>query len=221
MQFKRYIYPDLDLLVPVKCGTRWIEQNTNPISITEAIHHKVLRKETTLTPNTIMLYRNPIEHMESAFWTETCYGKDGIEGYTTDIVERFISDYAIHYSPNMWREVYRSWNMYRFQLLPFTELSNLFPGIEHNKSDWGFGKNKDKKKTISKIPKTLYTLTMEDYKWKDKIGTITNVDFMEYEDAIKRIDELIINNNKLIVNNNQLITRVSELKKALRPYKLI
>jgi len=220
MQFKRYIYPNLDLLVPVKCGTRWIEQNTNPLSITEAIHHLDLRK-TEFTTDTIMLFRNPIEHMESAFWTETCYGRDGIDGYTTDIILRFIEDYAVHYSPNMWREVYRSWNIYRFKLLPFTELSNLFPNIEHNKSDWGFGTDKDKKKVISKIPKTLYTLTMEDYKWKDKIGTITNVDFMEWDEMVKKLDEVTTYNYELIAKVNDLEKQINTKPFPEGRYKLI
>jgi hypothetical protein len=159
--------------------------------------------------------------MESAFWTETCYGRDGIDGYTTDIILRFIEDYAVHYSPNMWREVYRSWNIYRFKLLPFTELSNLFPNIEHNKSDWGFGTDKDKKKVISKIPKTLYTLTMEDYKWKDKIGTITNVDFMEWDEMVKKLDEVTTYNYELIAKVNDLEKQINTKPFPEGRYKLI
>ena len=88
MVIKRFTYENgLDIIAPLKCGTRWLEEKTNPIKIEEL---STLYKIEDITKNTYWIYRVGREHLVTALRTELRHAIE-FQNYETDlIVDGFI-----------------------------------------------------------------------------------------------------------------------------------
>jgi hypothetical protein len=135
MIFKRFTYENgLDIISPLKCGTRWLEQETNPTNI-ELLTNPI--KIQNIKNETYWLYRNSIKHLLSALKTEI----GGAFGYPNlnkvdAVIDSFLNDTGVHWSPNMFKFTYEHWNRVEFKLIELNNLSSLFPNIEFNASDY-------------------------------------------------------------------------------------
>jgi len=135
MVFKRFTYENgLDIIAPLKCGTRWLEQETNPMNVQligNPINIKHIKKET------YWLYRNGRKHLLSALKTEI----GGEYGYPNlnkvdEVVDSFLNDTGVHWSPNMFKFMYEHWNRFEFKPIELNNLSSLFPNIKFNPSKY-------------------------------------------------------------------------------------
>jgi len=138
MVLKRFKYKNgLDVIAPLKCGTRWLENKTNPISIEELSSYFPI---TGITNKTYWVYRDGMEHLLSALKTEI---RDTIEfndanisivnGEIKRIVNSFIIDKGTHWSNKEFTHMYGYWNKIEFKPIELNKLSNLFPGVEFDK----------------------------------------------------------------------------------------
>jgi hypothetical protein len=136
MVLKRFKYENgLDIIAPLKCGTRWLENETNPISIEEMWSHHHLRIN-DLTKKTYWIYRNPEEHLISALKTEIRVAIEFGNSDIDTIINSFLNATATHWSPILFQYMYNHWNRIEFNVIELTHLSNLFPGIPYDSNNY-------------------------------------------------------------------------------------
>jgi hypothetical protein len=149
MVLKRFSYEgDVDILAPLKCGTRWLEEHTNPISIKEEwLGNNTKHK---FKENTYWVYRDGRNHLESALNTEIRnFLEFNTEGLTIEtITTSYLAGDGTHWSPIIFLQMYRHWNRHRFKIIELKDLSNIFPDIEFDSSNYNF--NDYKKSTNDK-----------------------------------------------------------------------
>lgn len=119
---KRYIYKSgLDIVAPLKCGTRWLEGldvenriSTFSFTITDLQKH--------IHSGTTFIWRPVKEHMVSALKTElvTCPEKT-----LFDVVTEMEYETCDHWHPHLYRELYGIWSKTPFQLYKLRTLSEL------------------------------------------------------------------------------------------------
>lgn len=176
MNLKRFKYETgLDIIAPLKHGTRWLEEETNPIVIEERLYLQNGIKE--ITNKTYWIYREPKKHMVSALRTEirTCieYG----EGDVDSIIDSYINGCGTHWSKELYKYVYRYWNDVGFNLIHLNDLSNLFPEIEYTSTKYDMTNFEKAKHTTEDIIEMvgstkineLYRLCDEDEMWLNRI----------------------------------------------------
>ena len=147
MILKRFSYKDnIDILAPLKCGTRWLEEHTNPINIKKEWLDKHTKHE--FKRNTYWVYRDSKEHLESALNTEIRnFLEFNTEGLTIEtITESYLNGDGTHWSPNIFLQMYKHWNKYSFEIIELKDLSNIFPNIKFDSSNYNFN---DYKKSIN------------------------------------------------------------------------
>jgi len=161
MVLKRFTYENgLDIIAPLKCGTRWLEEYTNPIKLEEL---STTQKIQNLTKETYWVYRDSKKHLESALKTEIRVAIEFGNSDIDTIVNSFLNGTGTHWSPILFEYMYNHWNRVEFKLIDLNDLSNLFPGIPYNPSEYNFNhydKSKDNTLTILEmiIKKNLDTL---------------------------------------------------------------
>ena len=175
MNLKRFRYENgLDIIVPLKHGTRWLEEKTNPISIEEIYSTKDVE---AITKETYWVYREPKKHMLSALRTEI---RTGIEfnGDSKDtIIDKFKTDKGLHWSPTLYESIYKQWDKIGFNLIHLKYLSNLFIDIEYDSNEYDFHNFKKAKHTTEDIIElvgsmelnTLYMMCDIDELWLKRI----------------------------------------------------
>ena len=215
MNLKRFRYENgLDIIVPLKHGTRWLEEKTNPISIEEIYSTKDVE---AITKETYWVYREPKKHMLSALRTEI---RTGIEfnGDSKDtIIDKFKTDKGLHWSPTLYESIYKQWDKIGFNLIHLKDLSNLFIDIEYDSNEYDFHNFKKAKHTAEDIIElvgsmelnTLYMMCDSDELWLKRILN-NEKGLTSYDLSIQK--EKIIDNYLLIqkekLNNIETINNV-------------
>jgi len=142
MVLKRFTYENgLDIIAPLKCGTRWLEEKTNPIKIEELwLPTNQIQR---ITKDTYWVYRVGREHLESALKTEIMGSIEFNDGDIDKIISSFLNGKGTHWSPIIFNYMYNHWNRVEFKVIELTHLSNLFTGIPYDPSEYNFN-NYDK-----------------------------------------------------------------------------
>jgi hypothetical protein len=179
--FKVFRYENgMDIVAPLKHGTRWLEEKTNPSLI---IEYPVLTYTSNFdyvfNENTYWIYRNPIDYLMSALKTEirTSIEYDGDQ--TDHIVEGFISDKSHHWNYNLNLIMYYYWKNNNIKPIHLSNISNLFsPEIEFINGEYEMNSYEKTKyqddlfitNKVGKIRmKMLYDKMNQDSIWLDKI----------------------------------------------------
>jgi hypothetical protein len=175
MVLKRFTYENgLDIITPLKCGTRWLEEKTNPIKIEEL---STLYKIQNITKDTYWVYRGGREHLVTALRTEIRtaleFGIDDVDS----ILSSFLNGAAGHWSPILFRYMYSYWNRIKFNVIDLNHLSNLFVGVEYDSKNYDmnhYTKTKHTKEDIIQLVGStkmniLYEQSDRDSVWLTKI----------------------------------------------------
>jgi hypothetical protein len=175
MVLKRFTYENgLDIITPLKCGTRWLEEKTNPIKIEEL---STVYKTKNITKDTYWVYRVGREHLVSALRTEIRNALEFFEDNTDSIVDGFINGIGTHWSPTLFKYMYSYWNRIEFNVIDLNHLSNLFVGVEFDSKNYdmnSYHKTKHTKEDIIQLVGStkmniLYELSDIDSVWLTKI----------------------------------------------------
>jgi len=155
MVLKRFTYENgLDIIAPLKCGTRWLEEYTNPIKLEEL---STIYKIKNITKDTYWIYREGREHLESALRTEIMgsieFEKESVEL----VVDSFLNGLGTHWSPILFRCMYVYWNRIEFNVIELNHLSNLFTGIPYDSSQYDFNNYHKISNNMSNILKIVNT----------------------------------------------------------------
>jgi hypothetical protein len=204
MNLKRFRYENgLDIIVPLKHGTRWLEEKTNPISIEEIYSINNIKE---ITKETYWVYREPKKHMLSALRTEIRTGIE-FDGDSKDIViDKFKTDMALHWSPTLYESLYQHWNKIGFNLIHLNDLSKLFVGIEYLSNGYDMSTYVKAKHTTEDIMELvglmelseLYKMCDKDELWLKRIlnnerGLTTYELLMEKQNTIDKLEVEILN----------------------------
>jgi hypothetical protein len=212
MNFKRFRYRSgHDIIAPMKHGTRWLEEKTNPISIEEIFSIKEIEG---ITKETYWIYREPKKHMVSALRTEIRSAIEYHEENTDLIIDSFINDGSHHWSPTLYESLYQHWNKIGFNLIHLNDLSNLFPQVKYLSNDYDMGHLKKTNHTTEDIIKLvgltkineLYKMCDKDELWLKRIlnnerGLTTYKLLMEKQNTIDKL----INDISNIKNDSKLV----------------
>ena len=117
---KRYIYKTgLDIIAPLKCGTRWLEG----LDIENRVHtsdFKLSKLSENVHSGTTFVYRPVFEHMKSAILTELNMGLD-LKG----ILIQLKSNTLNHWNVNLYSRLYLLWEVHKFKFCNLKDLSHL------------------------------------------------------------------------------------------------
>jgi hypothetical protein len=121
---KRYIYKSgLDIVAPLKCGTRWLEglDVENRIS---TFSFPIADLQKHIHGGTTFIWRPVKEHMVSALKTElvTCPEKTPF-----DVITEMEYETCDHWHPHLYRELYGIWSQTPFKFHKLRALSELNP----------------------------------------------------------------------------------------------
>jgi len=175
----------MNLLVPAKCGTRWVDANTSPISIIDPIYHtEIMAEEKLIDSKTKMIFRNPHDALITGLHTEYVWFKHSIE----ELINNFWENKFTHCSFDFWEHIYELWDIQPFELIPQSELSELF------------GRKK------SDLNKSLYdSHGMENYITKDELKE--KIGIAELKKMYDVIDEDAMWLERMIKNERGLISK--------------
>lgn len=127
MVYRRFQYKNgLDIIAPLKHGTRWLEEETTPNKIIEDPLSRGELKKYSINENTYWIYRNGKEHLLSALMTEI---RGAIEFETDDIqtiIDKFLSGDTTHWSSTTYKKMYQYWNIHNFIPIHLSNISSLF-----------------------------------------------------------------------------------------------
>lgn len=227
MILTKYEYENRPPIITIpKCGTRFV-RSSNWISLSEVdIYANSTTPLIDITSDSIVTYRNPYEHIISAIQTDYVWGNitgrihtdtNRAKGWDFDtIIQNMIDDKSEHWSPNLYKNLYRVWNKFGFKMLHLSKLSELFNyEIEYqpelyDSHEMEYFKSKDE--ILSMIPKDkldeLYTLCDKDNIWLNRIlNNETGLALWEdFENANKRINILVLQLEK----SNQTLKELRE-----------
>ncbi len=128
MKYLRYFYENgLDIITPVKHGTRWLEEKTNPIQILDGPLYEENLINFPITENTYWVYRDSREHLLSALKTEIRTSIEFGEDETERIVNSYLENKGHHWSGDVLFNLYKYWKEYSVIPIKLSELSTLFP----------------------------------------------------------------------------------------------
>jgi hypothetical protein len=181
LKFKVFKYENgMHIVAPLKHGTRWLEEKTNPSSILDYPLPNFTSNFTyVFNENTYWIYRNPIDYLMSALKTEirTSIEFDGDQ--TEHIVDSFISGTSHHWHYNLNLIMYYYWKNDNIKPIHLSNISNLFsPETEFIKEEYEMNSYEKTKyhddlfitNKIGKIRmKMLYDKMNKDSIWLDKI----------------------------------------------------
>ncbi len=187
MILKRFTYKNgLDIIAPLKCATRWLEEKTNPIKIEEL--WLPTDKIQNITKDTYWVYRDGKKHLESALRTEIM-GSIEFKGKNLELViDSFLNGTGTHWSPIIFKYMYNDWNRIKFNVIELNHLSNLFTGIPYDPSEYNFNNYHKISNNISTILKMvdtdslnkLYNMVENDKPYLTKILNKEDELFKEY-----------------------------------------
>ncbi len=171
---------EMNIVAPLKHGTRWLEEKTNPISIIQYPPYNFTSNfEYVFNENTYWIYRNPTDYLMSALKTEirTSIEYDGDQ--TDYIVDSFISGTSLHWNYNLNLIMYYYWKNNNIKPIHLSNISNLFsPETEFIKEEYEMNSYEKTKyqddlfitNKVGKIRmKLLYEKMNQDSIWLDRI----------------------------------------------------
>lgn len=186
MVVKKFTYKNgMNILVPAKCGTRWVDANTSPKSIIDPIQHtEIMAEEKLVDSKTKMIFRNPHDALITGLHTEYVWFKHSIE----ELINNFWENKFTHCSFDFWEHIYELWDIQPFELIPQSELSELF------------GKKK------SDLNKSLYdSHELKNYITKDELKE--KIGIAELKKMYDVIDEDAMWLERMIKNERGLISK--------------
>jgi hypothetical protein len=205
MNFKRFRYRSgHDIIAPLKHGTRWLEEKTNPISIEEIYSIKNIEG---ITKETYWVYREPKKHLVSALRTEIRVGIEFGGDNKDTIINKFKTNNGLHWSSTLYESLYHLyWNNIGFNLIHLNDLSKLFIGIEYLSSGYDMSDYITAKHTTEDIVQLvglmelseLYKMCDKDELWLKRIlnnerGLTTYDLLMEKQNTIDKLEDEILN----------------------------
>ena len=120
MLLKRYRYKNgLDIIAPLKCGTRWLE-GLNPSGKIYQTDFRISDLSKNVHSGTTFIYRPIWEHLKSAIETELSLGLD-----VKSLITHLKSESLDHWNPNLYKELYPLWKEYGFRFYKLKDLSNI------------------------------------------------------------------------------------------------
>lgn len=161
MVLKRYWYTNYTILAPLKCGTRWLNDYTSPLGWTRlGCHTEISQQDFDQNKITYFIYREPEEHFITALHTEVLtYARENMldELDLKPVVNTFKTNYAEHWSTNMWETLYSDIEKKKpvFEFVNLKNLSKLFGDkFPYNRTEFDFLNNKlhlTKKELLKKL----------------------------------------------------------------------
>jgi len=158
MIVKKFLYTNkFDVIAPLKCGTRWLEKNTNPNHIEEIKYEELFNK--TSKEKTFFIYRDVLEHFKSGLYTEYLWFNHTaspnsdvanlkLKKHTIhfdkykNINELFkkLTIYGGHFIPNLWEKMYQK--NQNFIFIELDNLKNIFDddSISYDPANFDFSK---------------------------------------------------------------------------------
>jgi hypothetical protein len=165
MIVRKFSYTNkFDVLAPLKCGTRWLEKNTNPNNIEEIIYGELFNENQIHNEKTFFIYRDVLEHFKSGLHTEYLWWNyTPIEG--TDVANKKLSveearlikprcshykDINVlfkkltvhvgHFIPNLWEKIYQK--KPNFIFIKLDNLKSIFndENMSYDPTDFDFSK---------------------------------------------------------------------------------
>lgn len=158
MIVKKFSYTNaFDVIAPLKCGTRWLEKNTNPNDIEEIRYEELFNK--TSKEKTFFIYRDVLEHFKSGLYTEylwfnhtatpnTDVANLKLKKSTIDfdkyknINELFkkLTIYGGHFIPKLWEKIH--YKKPNFIFIKLDNLKSIFDdeNIGYDPSNFDFSK---------------------------------------------------------------------------------
>jgi hypothetical protein len=237
MILSKYEYKDRPPIITIpKCGTRFV-RNSNWINLSE-VDIDSDRPPTDITQDTIVTYRNPYEHIISAIQTDYVWGNITGKVLTDDnrihswdfdtIVQNMIDDKSEHWSPNLYKNLYRVWNLFGFKMIHLSKLSELFDyKIEYKPELYDSHlmehfKSKDEILSMISKPKLdeLYSLCDKDEIWLNRIlnnerGIVIWEDMQKINDKVDKLVLQLEESNKTKEELKEYIHWLNEEKKEL------
>jgi hypothetical protein len=210
MNLKRFKYENgLDIIAPLKHGTRWLEEKTNPISIEEIFAINNVGK---IEKETYWVYREPKKHLVSALRTEIRTGIEFDGDGKDKIINKFERDMGLHWSPTLYESLYQYWNEIEFNLIHLNDLSNLFTGIEYLSSGYDMSDFEKAKHTTEDIIELigstelgkLYKMCDKDELWLKRI--------LNNEKGLTSYDLLIEKQNTIDELNRNILYLKTKLR---------
>jgi hypothetical protein len=233
LQVYNYTHRTPIIVIP-KCGTRFVrmsdwdtigEMDINPNSPKYSTYPIY-----PIHSDTIITYREPRSHIISAIQTDYVWGNGNgpddsfvKKSYNLNkVVQNMIDDNSHHWSPYLYKNLYRVWNLNPFKLLHLNELSNLFDNkIPYSPTDYdsnGDAHYKSKNEIIKIIPKSklkkLYELCDEDEKWLNRMLN-NERGLAPYDDIVDLKQQLSELNTKFNDDMVDLKQQISELHSKL------
>jgi hypothetical protein len=239
MILSKYEYKDRPPIITIpKCGTRFV-RNSDWINLSEIdIHPDSPQPPIDITQDTIITYRNPHEHIISAIQTDYVWGNitgkvltedNRIHGWNFDtIIQNMIDDKSEHWSPNLYKNLYRIWNIFGFEMIHLSKLSELFNyKIEYKPEFYDshlMEHFKSKDEILSMISKVkldeLYSLCDKDKLWLNRIlnnerGIVIYEDMQKVNDKVDGLVLQLEESNQINKELKEYIDWLNEEKKEL------
>jgi hypothetical protein len=231
MLVKKFTYEGgMNVLVPAKCGTRWVDANTNPKSTCDEIEHtKIITIENLVDSKTKMIFRNPREALITGLHTEYIWHNYSIK----DLIDNFWKNKFTHCSFDLWEHIYELWDIQPFELIPQSELSELFGFKKYqlNRSLYdssnlkGYITKEELKEKIGIVKlKKMYDVIDTDTMWlermiKNERGLISK---RRFNKAILEKENIITNlKSKMHDETAQITSVISILNKIIGPKKVL
>lgn len=166
MVLRRFIYDNgLDIIAPLKCGTRFLENETKWKETVELSSYEIPRAK--ITNDTYFVWRDGMEWLISALKTEI---RGELEFNETPDIDRILNEYqngiGTHWSNTIYKDLHKIWNRREFKLIELKELSNLFPDSEFERDNykmlWYHKTSYDTDEIMKWIPKDIFDKLCED-----------------------------------------------------------
>ena len=159
---KKFSYTDkFDIIATPKCGTRWLEKNTNPNHIEHMKYNELFDKNRVYKEKTFFIYRDILEHFKSGLYTEylwfnhTPLPNSDVNLAISKLKQNMIFFNRMkninqlfkkqtllfgHFIPNLWEQIYH--NKPNFIFVKLDNLKNIFDdkNINYDSTDFDFSK---------------------------------------------------------------------------------
>ena len=129
---RKFWINDMVIIAPLKCATRWL---TGKAWKSQLIPLKYLVEETHSSH--YFLYREGISHLESAILTD--YVTNG--GDLSLTVHNLLTNRSNHWCSNLWEYIHRAWCYNKFQMVEYSEVSNLIGDWDADLNGFDFSKH--------------------------------------------------------------------------------
>ena len=158
-------HPDDNLIVltTYKCGTKFFESQKNLKE--KRVFESTISFKGHIENYCCLVWRDPIEHLHKAIWTEF-----GMCDSFDEIYDKIMDDKCVHFSKWTYKTIWFSLNNKKYYTCHLNDINNLLfqPNIT-----WAMVPTRDdsamiKKKDIPKL-KELEKLAAEDSLWLDKL----------------------------------------------------